>query len=151
MSDAPVSYIQAFASIITHVAYADGVLVVEEVVSLFDGIEFMLDYTSEDEFRTAITEALQHPIAIDIAGAFLAEYDIADRVQLIEVALSVSLSDEDYSFPEHVTLHEAIGVLFTEEEAPLVSRLLEIGLERAVIEANLGLYDDEFFYGDEEE
>ena len=71
MSDSPVSYIQAFASIITHVAYADGVLVVDEVVSLFDGLEFMLEYASEEEFRTTIQRRFSTPSPLISQGLSL--------------------------------------------------------------------------------
>ena len=151
MSDSMQPTIQAFTSIITNVADSDEVMVIDELVSLFEGLEFMLDFTSEDAFKAAITEALNHPISLENAGAVFADDDIADRIQIIEVALSLSLTHEEYSFQDHQTLHDAIAVLFTPEEAPLVTRLLEIGLERAVIEASLGLYDDDLFFEDEDD
>lgn len=143
MSDNTVSYTQAFASIISHVAYSDGSLVVEEVLSLFDGLEFMIDASNESDFKTDVTVALKNPISIEAASEFLRDYDISDRLHAVEVALSVCLSDADYSFPEHQVLHQAIGLLFSAEAVPLITRLLEIGLEQAVIEATLGLHEGE--------
>lgn len=149
MSDSIQPTIQAFSAVIKHVAFEDEDLVIDELIGLFEGLEFMLDFASEDAFRLAITKAFNNPISLKDAGALLSDNDIADRLQIIEVALSLSLTDEAYSFTDHTALHEAIVVLFTPEEVPLVTRLLEIGLERAVIEASLGLYDDDLFYDED--
>jgi uncharacterized tellurite resistance protein B-like protein len=143
MNDNTVSYAQSFASIISHVASSDGEMVLEEVLSLFDGLEFMIEMTNESDFKSTITNALKNPISLEAASGFLRDYDISDRLQAVEVALSVCLSDAEYSFSEHQSLHRAITLLFSPEEVPLITRLLELGLEQAVIEATLGLHDGE--------
>ena len=76
-------------------------------------------WRNRDEF----CKAFNNPISLKDAGALLSDNDIADRLQIIEVALSLSLTDEAYSFTDHTALHEAIVVLFTPEEVPLVTYL----------------------------